>query len=44
MQIDLRNKTVLITGGTGTLGSNIVINAIECGARVYFTYYKNEKK
>jgi 3-oxoacyl-[acyl-carrier protein] reductase len=42
MQIDLAGKVILITGGTGALGSALVRCALEEKARVYFTYCRNE--
>lgn len=39
----LGKKTILITGGSGTLGSHIVREALGSGAQVLFTYFQNEK-
>jgi 3-oxoacyl-[acyl-carrier protein] reductase len=38
MYFDLAGKTILVTGGTGTLGSEIVKQALADKATVYFTY------
>lgn len=40
----LGGKTILITGGTSTLGSAFVRKACEAHATVYFTYFQNEAK
>lgn len=40
----LTHKTILITGGTSTLGSAFVRKAREAGARVYFTFFQNEAR
>ncbi len=39
----LKNKVVVITGGTGLLGKTFVRAFLECGAKVIFTGTKNEK-
>jgi len=39
----LSGKNILITGGTGTLGSAFVRKALEANASVSFTYYQNEE-
>lgn len=44
MNISLSGKNILITGGTGTLGSVLVTRALEEGARVFFAYHRNEEK
>ncbi|MDA9101296.1 SDR family oxidoreductase [Omnitrophica bacterium] len=38
----LDQKTVLMTGGTSTLGRAMVRKMRQCGARVIFTYYQNQ--
>lgn len=38
----LKNKTILITGGTSLLGQAIVRQAIKAEARVFFTWHHNE--
>jgi 3-oxoacyl-[acyl-carrier protein] reductase len=38
----LSGRTVLVTGGTGHLGSEICRSLHEYGARVVFTYHRNE--
>ncbi len=40
MEKILKNKTILITGGTSVLGKCFVEQAILAGARVFFTYYQ----
>lgn len=40
----LLSKTILITGGTSRLGSAFVRQAINAGARVFFTFHKNTEK
>jgi len=40
----LKNKTILITGGTGTLGEACVRRFLQEHARVFFTYYSNHEK
>ena len=43
MEKILSGKTILITGGTGRLGSAFVRKALAQGARVLFTYHQNEE-
>lgn len=33
--VNLKGKTIVVTGGCGYIGSNIVYKLLECGARVY---------
>ncbi len=44
VQIDLAGKTILVTGGTSTLGFTIVNRALQEKASVFFTYFQNESK
>lgn len=44
MNISLSGKNILVTGGTGTLGSILIRRAIEEGARIFFVYHRNEEK
>ena len=37
-------KNILITGGTSVLGEQLVLQAMELGARVFFTWQSNEAK
>lgn len=39
--IDLTNKTILVIGASGLLGSHIALTLAQCGARVIPTYHKN---
>lgn len=39
----LREKTILITGGTGLLGKSFVQKAVRHGARVFFTYFRSRE-
>jgi 3-oxoacyl-[acyl-carrier protein] reductase len=41
LELLLKNKTLLITGGTSRLGKAVVQKAVQHGARVFFTYYKS---
>lgn len=40
----LSGKKILITGGTGTLGSAFVRKALAHGAQVFFTYFRSVEK
>lgn len=42
MHISLENRSILVTGGTGALGSLIVQKLIQEKAKVFFTYHQNE--
>lgn len=42
MKIDLTNKTVVVTGGTGELGRTMVRTLAECGANVAICYYNKK--
>ena len=44
MQISLKDKKIIITGGTGCLGEEIVNAALSCGAEVFFTFFSNKEK
>ncbi|MBI2167544.1 MAG: SDR family oxidoreductase [Candidatus Omnitrophica bacterium] len=44
MEHFLPGKKILITGGTSALGSAFVRKALEAGATVFFTYFKNESR
>ncbi len=44
MNINIEGKKILITGGSGTLGSHLVEEALANGAEVLFTYMKNKEK
>jgi 3-oxoacyl-[acyl-carrier protein] reductase len=41
LEFSLKDKIVLITGGTGRLGQAFIRKAVRCGARVFFTYFKS---
>jgi len=43
MELSLKNKTILITGGTSELGQPFVREALRQGARVFFTYFMDEE-
>ena len=43
MEKTLSGKTILITGGTSRLGRAFVAKALSEGARVFFTYYRDEE-
>ncbi len=43
MELSLKDKTILITGGTSLLGQAFVRKAAGHGASVFFTYFKNSK-
>jgi 3-oxoacyl-[acyl-carrier protein] reductase len=40
VEFSLKDKTILITGGTSPLGQAFVRKAIQQGARVFFTFFK----
>ncbi len=40
MELSLKDKTILITGGTSQLGQAFVRKAVQAGANVFFTYFK----
>ena len=42
MEKTLAGKNIVITGGTGALGSAYVRKACQAGAAVYFTFHRNE--
>lgn len=42
METHLKEKTILVTGGTGQLGQAFVRKAVQCGARVFFTYLRSQ--
>lgn len=42
--MDLSGKNILVTGGTSVLGECLVRQALEAGARVFFTWHRNEKR
>ncbi|MCZ8517910.1 MULTISPECIES: SDR family NAD(P)-dependent oxidoreductase [Paenibacillus] len=44
MQIDLSNKTALITGSTGDLGRVMARTLASCGANIVLHYHSNEAK
>jgi len=44
VEIDLRNKLALVTGGTGNIGRFIVRTLADCGASVVIHYLRNEAK
>lgn len=41
MEPSLKDKTILITGGTSPLGQAFVRKAVQSGARILFTYFKS---
>jgi 3-oxoacyl-[acyl-carrier protein] reductase len=43
LKIDLTNKTVVITGGSGELGRTMVRSLAECGANVGIGYYRQSE-
>ncbi len=43
MEPSLKDKTILVTGGTSELGQPLVRKALEQGARVFFTYFMDEE-
>jgi 3-oxoacyl-[acyl-carrier protein] reductase len=44
VQVDLTGKIILITGGTGGLGTALVERALEERATVLFTYHRDEER
>lgn len=42
MKIDLTNRTVVATGGTGEIGRTIIRSLAKCGADVAICYYNNK--
>ena len=44
MDINLKGKKAIVTGGSGQLGRCIVESLAECGADVAIHYHKNSKK
>lgn len=42
-EIDVKNKHILVTGGSDGIGKDIAVNLMEMGARVAVHYFKNEK-
>jgi len=44
MNLDLREKTIFVTGGTSVLGERVVSLCVKNGATVLFTYHKNSEK
>ncbi len=44
MDINLKGKKAIVTGGTGQLGRCIVRTLAECGADVAIHYHKNSDK
>jgi 3-oxoacyl-[acyl-carrier protein] reductase len=43
LELSLKGKTILITGGTSELGQPFVRKALEQGANVFFTYFMDEE-
>jgi NAD(P)-dependent dehydrogenase (short-subunit alcohol dehydrogenase family) len=43
MNISLKGKSILVTGGTGVLGKTIVLKLLHEGAKVFFTYHTNKE-
>jgi len=43
MKIDLKNKTAVVTGGTGELGRTMIHSFAECGADVAICYYNKKE-
>ena len=44
MEVSLAGKTILITGGTSTLGFEFTKRALKNSAHIFFTYHTNETK
>ena len=44
MDLELKGKHVLVTGGTGGIGEAILSLLYEEGTKISFQYHKNEKK
>jgi NAD(P)-dependent dehydrogenase (short-subunit alcohol dehydrogenase family) len=44
MQINLKNKNILVTGGSRGIGKSIAILLAQCGARVAIQYNKNSNR
>lgn len=43
MNVNMQNKDVFITGGTGSVGKALVQVFSECNGKVFFQYHNNEK-
>ena len=43
MKIDLSNKTVVVTGGTGELGRTMIRLLAKCGANIAICYYSKKE-
>jgi 3-oxoacyl-[acyl-carrier protein] reductase len=43
LELSLKGKTILITGGTSELGQPFVRKALQQGAHVFFTYFADEE-
>ena len=44
MQIDLKGKRALVTGGSQGIGAQICRELASCGAEVIVNYYSNREK